>query len=771
VAYYEVQIDGGMWTSVGLDMDQLFESLSQGPHTVNVSVTDNTGNWNLSSVMFSIDTISPSVTITAPPDDHLFNVSDVLVTWIGNDENSGVDHYEVRIDEGLWVYVGASTSCTFMGLTTGIHTVEVKVYDLAWNQEMDSVTFIVDITPPEIEDLTTGTPTTGDEFVLEANVTDFTSVSSVYVEYWIDSEVHNNISMSKSGDDWTYTITLTEDAYALHYIFRANDTSDNWNATQVMDLAVVDDDKPIFWTDDTTATATTGEPLTFAIEVTDNIDVHGLWVEFWYGTGTHENVSMTKSAGNVWEHTIVVEDTLEDLYYVFHANDTSDNWNKTFVRGLEVIDDDKPVFGIDRTPTTAAAGDPFTFSIDVTDNVEVHEVTLEFWYGTGAHEEVEMTKSTGDVWECTVMLVDTLEDLHYVFHANDTSDNLNATTEKTIMIEDKDEPTFGFDGTSTAATTGDKFTFNIEVVDNIGVKDVYVEYWFDSETHMNESMGKVEDGVWNYIITLPNNLGDLHYIFYAIDSSINWNLTSAKELSVSDNDKPRAIAGDNIDCDTGTLVMFDGEESYDNVGIVNYTWHIVKSGMEVILYGDYVSFVFDMDGDYIVELTVKDAAGLRDTDIIWVNVTTPPDNDGDGIPDDDDYDDDNDGLTDFEEEVIGTSPLTHDTDGDGHHDRVDHFPLDPDEWVTVAEEPKEEESPLSSVLMTIILIIVMLILLLLLFLVYPPEKRSRAPEAEEKELPQQDELPKQGEELPPPPEMEDVPPPPEDWVPPPPEEE
>jgi Tol biopolymer transport system component len=57
------------------------------------------------------------------------------------------------------------------------------------------------------------------------------------------------------------------------------------------------------------------------------------------------------------------------------------------------------------------------------------------------------------------------------------------------------------------------------------------------------------------------------------------------------------------------------------------------------------------------------------------------DNDADGIPNDVDSDDDNDGLSDTTEATLGTNPLLADTDFDGVIDSTDEFPLDPNEQV------------------------------------------------------------------------------------------
>lgn len=62
-------------------------------------------------------------------------------------------------------------------------------------------------------------------------------------------------------------------------------------------------------------------------------------------------------------------------------------------------------------------------------------------------------------------------------------------------------------------------------------------------------------------------------------------------------------------------------------------------------------------------------------------VFTPDvDTDGDGVGNLTDSDDDNDNLTDQRENELGTDPLKRDTDGDGHNDANDAYPLDPSRW-------------------------------------------------------------------------------------------
>lgn len=69
------------------------------------------------------------------------------------------------------------------------------------------------------------------------------------------------------------------------------------------------------------------------------------------------------------------------------------------------------------------------------------------------------------------------------------------------------------------------------------------------------------------------------------------------------------------------------------------------------------------------------------------------DTDGDGKPDTEDLDDDNDGITDGVETINGSDPLRPDTDGDGVNDKDDAFPLDKNKWLPEPAPPKIEPEP------------------------------------------------------------------------------
>jgi hypothetical protein len=88
---------------------------------------------NIESYFVSLDTIPPTIKAAIPePSLQLYSTT-LTVTYTGIDELSGIDHYEIRLDEGMWINMGTITSYTFKDLKAGSHTVYIKVIDKAGN--------------------------------------------------------------------------------------------------------------------------------------------------------------------------------------------------------------------------------------------------------------------------------------------------------------------------------------------------------------------------------------------------------------------------------------------------------------------------------------------------------------------------------------------------------------------------------------------------------------------------------------------------------------
>ncbi|MBR9985933.1 MAG: hypothetical protein KFF68_08490 [Desulfosarcina sp.] len=193
-----------------------------------------------------------------------------------------------------------------------------------------------------------------------------------------------------------------------------------------------------------------------------------------------------------------------------------------------------------------------------------------------------------------------------------------------------------------------------------------------------------------------------HFVVRAYDGALE--SADSEEVSytpaaVVPNQAPTAVAGQNQVVDEGSSVVLDGSASSDPDGaIVGYQWaQIGGTGISIYsastsqasftapvvgLAGETFTFrltVTDDDGSSAVaNMTVSvlkssstdvDGDGVPDVlDLFPSDPTEWADNDGDGIGDNQDPDDDNDGIPDAWEITYGLDPLVNDADLDADGD-------------------------------------------------------------------------------------------------------
>ena len=156
---------------------------------------------------------------------------------------------------------------------------------------------------------------------------------------------------------------------------------------------------------------------------------------------------------------------------------------------------------------------------------------------------------------------------------------------------------------------------------------------FDGSSCFDPDSGTIANYTWRFEydglnVTLYGEYASYKFVIPG-NYSISLNITDesgnedngAYWLQVNDITPPTAEAGEDVTVPQGTEVNLDADASSDNVKIIKWMWTFLYDGSEQTLYGNTTTFEFSIVGDYEITLTVSDARGLRDTDIMWVNVT------------------------------------------------------------------------------------------------------------------------------------------------------
>ncbi len=178
---YEVSIDGGDWIPVGMSTTYSLRNLAEGQHSASVRARDIGGNYGYAFVNFTIDKSPPTLTVVQPEEGAIYNSTPIVVMWSGEDEYSGIDHYEVSVDGSEPEDVGTNTSIV-LSLGEGNHTVRVAAFDRAGLSTSSVRHFSIDLNPPMFVEVH---PSEGEIFsthdvVLEVRCTDNVSEVSIY---------------------------------------------------------------------------------------------------------------------------------------------------------------------------------------------------------------------------------------------------------------------------------------------------------------------------------------------------------------------------------------------------------------------------------------------------------------------------------------------------------------------------------------------------------------------------------------------------------------
>ncbi len=334
----------------------------------------------------------------------------------------------------------------------------------------------------------------------------------------------------------------------------------------------------------------------FLVVVSDNLDVERVSVTYWYGDGEPDvAVLATEDSdpngnGTYRMFVSIPDDSTAPLHYLVTVTDATGNTNTTDERTVPVLDVKAPV---------AIAGDDVVID-------QHQEVTFT---SEGSSDNVAL-----EVWTWSLTDVDGNHVLDgpgpaYTFHeagiytvrltVKDPSGN-SASDTMDVTVRDITEPVpdAGADRTVDQNTT--VFLDGSGSTDNVAINSWTWTFVYDGA--QKELAG--QDAQFYFITP-----GVYEVTLRVVDKAGNSASTSIT-ITVLDIIDPVPVTPKDREADIDSRITFDGSRSWDNVGIVNWTWIVEKpSGKVVEVYGEVAEYVPDQAGDYEVTLVVADEEG------------------------------------------------------------------------------------------------------------------------------------------------------------------
>ena len=97
----------------------------------------------------NIDVTPPMISIQKPANNTFINSAEIEVEWAGSDNETGISHYMIYLNDSEVAYIGSAFSTYVLTeITDGTYTIKVEAYDSAGNVNSAEVTTVVDATPP-----------------------------------------------------------------------------------------------------------------------------------------------------------------------------------------------------------------------------------------------------------------------------------------------------------------------------------------------------------------------------------------------------------------------------------------------------------------------------------------------------------------------------------------------------------------------------------------------------------------------------------------------
>ncbi|MFQ5883737.1 MAG: S8 family serine peptidase, partial [Thermoplasmata archaeon] len=748
---------------------------------------DSLALWNSDSGQFTIQDTTFPIADAGPIQLDVLIGTTVTFDGSGSSDNFQIASYEWTFDDGgPKSLTGVSPQYIFN--IASCYDVTLTVTDTVSNSASDSMRVCtIERNPPLIQNVS-ATPNPQELYGvvnISANIWDDYGlcVDCVWIEITAPDMSSTNITMTSGPGDLYYNRRMYLELGTYGFAITALDVYNNWNFTAGSFL-IRDSTLPtlneVFINP---APQEIHRPVNISVLVTDNHMVDEVWINITDPDGIElTNSSMTFFVPTQRHFYVDLYHKLGVYNFNITASDASGNWN--FTEGFFLVRDTTyPIFvTIGASPTPQEVFYDVNISVTVWDNYDV----VGAWVNVSAPDGSFVGNYTMVEWNTDnysfSRSYDTLDTYDFDVWITDAVDLWNTRGGSFRMVDGTDPVIVPLQSNPQVEVYGN-INLTANATDNYEYMGAWITIYYPTGVPLgNFSMLENPGDTAN--LYYENNYGSLGMFSYKLavrDTSGNWGVSN-ENFTVIDTTSPIADAGADKEVLQRTVVTFDGTRSSDNYGgISNYSWSFDEGGNTVNMYGSNPQHTFDAPGNYSITLTVTDSSGNSDQDEVWVNVTAR-DSDQDGLTDDEeealgtnpnDPDTDNDGLSDlYEVGVSITDPTNPDTDGDGIIDGLDEDPLYPN----IGDGPIEE--PLLTKYWWLILLIILIPVIILPIVAASGRRRKkeeqrRAEERKRRQAKLRARLSAQRDRLrepPPPPPSEGEPPAEPEEPPPPPDE-
>ncbi len=515
-----------------------------GNYNYTIWANDTQGNWNStgSGTILMAPVVSPeftNVTHFPNPQENGGNVNitvdiidnvGVVEVWINITLPDGT-HLNTTMDtESIteWFY-----NSSYPDIGDYPYTIWANDTDGNWNRTTVEIFTIQDTDGPYFSNLLdTPDPQENDGAVnITIDITDDIGVSQARIQIDFPDSTTINVTMSKGPlDQWFYNSNFAQLGIHTYTIF-ALDTSGNSIGTLPQTFTIRDTDGPwITNLEDIPDPQENDQNVNLSVDVTDDVGVDSVFVNITFPDSIWQVVQMLKGTGSQWYFSAFYDQVGIHSYEVW-AYDTSANMDSTITQTFTIQDTDGPqVEDPIVTPDPQENDGDVNITVDITDDVAVDEVWVEIEYPNGTTTNVSMEPGTQDTW----YISDTFTDpglYNFTVWAKDPSGNWVSHSDSFTIIDTDGPQIDNIQDSPDPQERDEQVRITVDVTDDIGVEEVWLNIVFPDGRRINASMQKGEGDSWYYDHSFPKT-GDYTYTVSAVDESGNWENSETETVTI-----------------------------------------------------------------------------------------------------------------------------------------------------------------------------------------------------------------------------------------------